>query len=139
MATPVCLDESIASVHLARAAIQLKSCRIINIKTGRVGGHTASIEIHDLAMQHQIPVWCGGMLESGIGRAHNLHLASLPNFALPGDTSASNRYWHRDIIHPEVTMDSNGLIHLPESPGMGYEVDTEYLESLVEKRFRLLV
>ena len=137
--TPVCLDESITSFHQAKAAITLKSCRIINIKTGRVGGHRESIQIHDLAMQHQIPVWCGGMLESGIGRAHNLALASLPNFSLPGDTSASNRYWHRDIIQPAVEMDSDGFIHLPETPGIGYDVDREYLESLVEKRFRQLV
>jgi O-succinylbenzoate synthase len=137
--TPVCLDESITSVHQAKAAIALKSCRIINIKTGRVGGHRESIQIHDLAMQHQIPVWCGGMLESGIGRAHNLALASLPNFSLPGDTSASDRYWHRDIIQPAVEMDSDGYIHLQETPGIGYEVDREYLESLVEKRFRQLV
>ncbi len=137
--TPVCLDESITSLHQAKAAIALNSCRIINIKTGRVGGHRESIRIHDLAMKHQIPVWCGGMLESGIGRAHNLALASLPNFTLPGDTSASDRYWHRDIIQPAVEMNSEGLIQLPEAPGIGYEVDREYLESLIEKRFRLLV
>jgi o-succinylbenzoate synthase len=137
--TPVCLDESITSLHVARAAALLKSCRIINIKTGRVGGHRESIRIHDLAMQNQFPVWCGGMLESGIGRAHNLALASLPNFSIPGDTSASERYWQRDIIAPAVEMDSEGFVHLPEKPGIGYEVDQEYLESLVEKRFRLLV
>ena len=139
MQTPICLDESITSLHVARAAIELKSCRIINIKTGRVGGHRESIRIHDLAMQNEIPVWCGGMLESGIGRAHNLALASLPNFSIPGDTSASDRYWHRDIIQPAVEMDAEGYVHLSERPGIGYEVDHEYLESLVEKRFRLLV
>jgi O-succinylbenzoate synthase len=137
--TPVCLDESIISARTARAAIQLKSCRIINIKTGRVGGHTESIWIHNLAAGHQIPVWCGGMLESGIGRAHNLTLAALPNFTLPGDTSASNRYWRRDIIHPPVVMDREGYVSLPSNPGIGYEVDEEYLNSLITERltFRL--
>jgi O-succinylbenzoate synthase len=137
--TPVCLDESITSLNQAKAAIALKSCKIINIKTGRVGGHHESIQIHDLAMQHQMPVWCGGMLESGIGRAHNLALASLPNFSLPGDTSASDRYWHRDIIEPAVRMSSDGYISIPDAPGIGYQVDRDYLESLIEKRFRLLV
>jgi O-succinylbenzoate synthase len=137
LSTPICLDESIASLHLAKAAVALKSCRIINIKTGRVGGHTESIRIHDLAQEHNIPVWCGGMLESGIGRAHNLALASLPNFTMPGDTSASNRYWHRDIISPAVEMDSEGIITIPEQPGISYDIDMEYIESLVTKRLRL--
>jgi len=132
MQTPLCLDESVISLRAALAAIELKSCRIINIKTGRVGGHTESIRIHNLAMQRGLPVWCGGMLESGIGRAHNLALASLPNFSLPGDTSASNRYWHRDIA--EVRMDPEGFITIPDTPGTGYEVDREYLESLVFAR-----
>jgi o-succinylbenzoate synthase len=139
METPVCLDESITSLPIAKAAVALKSCRIINIKTGRVGGHRESIRIHDLAQKTQIPVWCGGMLESGIGRAHNLALASLPNFTLPGDTSASSRYWHRDIIEPAVEMDRQGYVQIPDRPGIGYDVDREYLESLVEKRFRLQV
>lgn len=130
--TPICLDESIVSERAASAAIALKSCRIINIKTGRVGGHTESIRIHNLAQQHNIPVWCGGMLESGIGRAHNLALASLPNFTFPGDTSASARYWHRDIIDPPVTMDKQGFVTLPEKPGIGYEVDTDFLQSLLQ-------
>jgi O-succinylbenzoate synthase len=137
--TPVCLDESVPSLHMAKVAVALKSGRIINIKTGRVGGHTESMRIHDLAMENGIPVWCGGMLESGIGRAHNLALASLPNFSLPGDTSASNRYWHQDIIDPAVVMDSEGFIEIPEKPGMGYDVDQQYLDSLITKRFRLLV
>jgi len=132
MQTPICLDESVISLRAALAAIELKSCRIINIKTGRVGGHTESIRIHNLAMERGFPVWCGGMLESGIGRAHNLALASLANFLLPGDTSASNRYWHRDIA--EVKMDPDGFITLPDTPGTGYEVDREYLESLVFAR-----
>jgi O-succinylbenzoate synthase len=137
--TPVCLDESITSLHLAKAAIALKSCKIINIKTGRVGGHRESIRIHDLAREEKIPVWCGGMLESGIGRAHNLALASLPNFSIPGDTSASRRYWDRDIIQPAVEMDRDGYVHLLDQPGIGYNVDQEYLESLVQKKFRLQV
>lgn len=132
--TPVCLDESVISAAAAKAAIDLKSCRIINIKTGRVGGHTESIRIHDLAERNGIPVWCGGMLESGVGRAHNLALASLRNFTLPGDTSASERYWHRDIIHPAVEIDAEGYARLPEKPGIGYEVDTEYLHSLVYEK-----
>ena len=137
MQTPLCLDESVTSLRAARAAIELKSCKIINIKTGRVGGHAESIRIHNLAMERGFPVWCGGMLESGIGRAHNLALASLPNFLLPGDTSASNRYWHRDIA--EVKMDPDGFITLPETPGTGYPVDRLYLESLVFARSVLRV
>lgn len=139
IATPVCLDESVVSLRAAAAAIQLKSCKIINIKTGRVGGHTESILIHDLARDHGIPVWCGGMLESGIGRAHNLALASLENFKLPGDTSASERYWHRDVIVSPVVIDNEGFVHLPDKPGIGYDVDEDYLNSLIEKReaFRL--
>jgi O-succinylbenzoate synthase len=132
--TPVCLDESIHSFRAARAALQLKSCKIINIKTGRVGGHTESIKIHDLAKSQGVPVWCGGMLESGIGRAHNLALASLPNFTLPGDTSASKRYWNRDIIDPEVTIDREGYVTIPDKPGMGYEVNTEFLNSVVQQK-----
>jgi len=132
--TPICLDESVHSLRAAKAALQMKSCKIINIKTGRVGGHTESIRIHDLAKSHGVPVWCGGMLESGIGRAHNLALASLPNFTLPGDTSASSRYWHRDIIDPSVTIDHEGFATIPEKPGIGYEVNTEFLNSLVQQK-----
>jgi len=138
MKTPICLDESIVSSKAAQAAIDLKSCRIINIKTGRVGGHTESIRIHNAAMNHQIPVWCGGMLESGVGRAHNLALASLPNFTYPGDTSAGNRYWDRDIVDPPVIMDSNGFITLQEKPGIGYDVDHDFLNSLVVHRETVL-
>lgn len=132
--TPICLDESIVSLRSAEAAIEMKSCRIINIKTGRVGGHTASIGIHNYAMKNDIPVWCGGMLETGIGRAHNLALASLPNFKLPGDTSASNRYWDRDIIQPAVEMDSDGYVNIPQKPGIGYDVDLSFIDSLVFER-----
>jgi O-succinylbenzoate synthase len=132
--TPVCLDESIVSLRIAEAAIAMKSCRIVNIKTGRVGGHTASIKIHNFAMKNDIPVWCGGMLETGIGRAHNLALASLPNFKLPGDTSASSRYWDRDIIQPAVEMDSDGYIRLLQKPGIGYDVDLAFIDNLVFER-----
>lgn len=136
MKTPVCLDESVVSARAAEAAIRMGSCRIINIKTGRVGGHTESIRIHNLAMNSNIPVWCGGMLESGIGRAHNLALASLPNFQFPGDTSASSRYWHRDIIRPSVEIDAEGYVKIPEVPGIGFEVDQDYLSSLVLDRYQ---
>ena len=132
--TPVCLDESVHSSRAAQAALQMKSCRIINIKTGRVGGHSESIRIHNLAQSNNVPVWCGGMLESGIGRAHNLALASLKNFTLPGDTSASARYWHRDVIDPEVKIDRDGYATLPEKPGIGYDVNNEFLDSIVHQR-----
>ncbi|MFG6117911.1 o-succinylbenzoate synthase [Thalassobacillus sp. B23F22_16] len=118
--TPVCLDESIHSYEDARKAIDLGSCKIINIKIGRVGGLTESKKIHDLCLEREIPVWCGGMLESGIGRAHNIALTALSNFVMPGDTAASSRYWEKDLIEPEVTVD-NGMISIPEEPGIGYE------------------
>lgn len=118
--TPICLDESIHSAEDARKAIQLGSCKIINVKIGRIGGLTESKKIHDLCQKHNIPLWCGGMLESGIGRAHNIAITSLPNFTLPGDTAASSLYWGEDIIEPEVTVD-NGTITVPTLPGIGYE------------------
>jgi O-succinylbenzoate synthase len=131
MTTPICLDESITSVDLAEDMIALKSGRIVNIKPGRVGGLTASKEIHDVCMSAGIPVWCGGMLESGIGRAYNVALASLPNFSLPGDLSPSARYWHRDVVTPEWTMDSEGMVHVPtDRPGLGITVDRDFLDSL---------
>jgi O-succinylbenzoate synthase len=131
MATPICLDESITSVDRAEDMITLRSGKIVNIKPGRVGGFTASKEIHDVCMSAGIPVWCGGMLESGIGRAYNVALASLPNFSLPGDLSPSARYWHRDIVTPEWTMDSEGMVHVPnDRPGLGITVDREFLDSL---------
>ena len=102
--TPICLDESIHTVRIARDAIDAEACRIINIKPGRVGGHRESIELHDLCAAHGIPVWHGGMLESGIGRAHNIHLASLPNFSLPGDIAASKRYYQPDLIEPAIEV-----------------------------------
>ncbi|PLS18302.1 o-succinylbenzoate synthase [Bacillus sp. M6-12] len=127
ISTPVCLDESIHSYEDARKAIELGSCKIINIKIGRVGGMTEAKRIHDLCQQHNIPVWCGGMLESGIGRAHNIALTTLPNFIMPGDTAASSRYWERDIIDPEVTV-TDGMITVPEKPGIGYEPNLETIK-----------
>src|SRR5947208_651338 len=111
--TPLCLDESITDVERVEDMITLQSGRIVNIKPGRVGGFAQSIAIHDLCQRHGIPVWCGGMLESGIGRAHNVALASLPNFSLPGDLSPSARYWERDIVTPEWTMDGQGMVGAP--------------------------
>jgi O-succinylbenzoate synthase len=129
--TPICLDESITSVGHARDMIELGSGRIVNIKAGRVGGFSESIAIHDLCQAHGVPVWCGGMLESGIGRAHNVALASLPNFSLPGDVSPSARYWARDIVSPEWTMDATGHVTVPQdAPGLGVEVDRDRIESL---------
>lgn len=118
--TPICLDESIHSYEDARKAISLGSCQIINIKIGRVGGITEAKKIHDLCYSKGIPVWCGGMLESGIGRAHNIALTTLTNFTMPGDTAASKRYWEQDVIEPAVTVE-NGLIHVRDKPGIGYE------------------
>ena len=128
--TPICLDECIHGVEHARAAIETRACQIINIKLGRVGGHTSARRIHDLCEANSIPVWCGGMLESGIGRAHNIALATLPNFVLPGDVSASKRYWKRDIIEPEVETTAHGTIAIRDEPGFGYGLDLDYIRSL---------
>ena len=128
--TPICLDESITSVARAEDMITLGSGRIVNIKPGRVGGFTSSIAIHDVCQQNGIPVWCGGMFESGIGRAHNVALASLPNFTLPGDLSPSARYWARDIVIPEWTMSADGLVRVPTGVGIGVEVDRARIEEL---------
>jgi len=119
MATPLCLDESILSETTARQALEMGSCRIVNIKVGRVSGPAEAKKIHDLCQAQGVPVWCGGMLESGIGRAHNLHLASLPNFKFPNDLSASNRYWKRDLIDPEIVLEKGGVIRVPTAPGIG--------------------
>ena len=133
--TPLCLDESITSLDRAADMIALGSGRIVNIKPGRVGGFAASIAIHDLCAAHGIPVWCGGMLESGVGRAHNVALASLPNFTLPGDVSPSERYWDEDIVDPEWTMDREGWIEVPvDQPGLGVAVDRERVEELTVRR-----
>ncbi len=129
--TPVCLDESITGVDRAEDMIALGSGRIINIKPGRVGGFSESKAIHDLCERENIPVWCGGMLESGVGRAHNVALASLPNFKIPGDVSPSARYWEKDIVDPEWTMNSDGNVTVPnEAPGIGVRVDTDLVDNL---------
>ncbi len=126
--TPICLDESIHSLEDARKAVELGSTKIINIKIGRVGGLTEAKKIHDYCAENGIPVWCGGMLESGIGRSHNVALTTLPNFILPGDTAGSSRYWEKDIITPEVVAE-NGYITVPTEAGIGYEVDREAVEA----------
>lgn len=128
LSTPVCLDESIHSSDDARKAIELGSCKIINVKLGRVGGFTAARELHDVCRSQGVPVWCGGMLESGVGRAHNIALSALPGFTLPGDVSASRRYWKQDIIDPEVEVTSHGTIRVPETPGLGFAPNLERIE-----------
>ena len=128
--TPICLDECIRTPHHAEQAIALHACQILNIKLGRVGGFHAAKQIHDFAYAHRIPVWCGGMLESGIGRAHNIALSTLPGFTLPGDVSASKRYWKRDIINPPVEVSPQGTITVSTGPGFGYEIDMDYLKSV---------
>lgn len=128
--TPVCLDESIDSYENAKAAIELGSCEIINVKIGRVGGLAESIKIHDLAKENKIPLWCGGMLEAGVGRLTNIAITTLPNFVLPGDTASSSRYWEEDIITPEVVAE-NGVVQLSDKPGIGAEVDFEKMKKVL--------
>ena len=132
--TALCLDESITGVEQAKKALDLKSCRIINIKVGRVGGYSQALAIHHLCLTKGIPVWCGGMLESGIGRAHNIALASLPGFSLPGDISASSRYFTRDVIVPEVTVAADGTVAVPDGIGLGFELDLDFIESQTETK-----
>jgi O-succinylbenzoate synthase len=132
--TPICLDESIEQARDARHAIQLGACRVINIKPGRVGGFAESRRIHDLAMQAGIPVWCGGMLETGIGRAHNVALATLPNFRLPGDISASDRYWAEDIVEPPFRLQRDGSIGVPSRWGLGIRVKLDLVERLTVRQ-----
>ncbi|MBM3180339.1 MAG: o-succinylbenzoate synthase [Chloroflexi bacterium] len=127
--TPVCLDESILTPRHARYAIEMKACRIINIKAGRLGGLSRAVMVHDLCQQQHMPVWCGGMLETGIGRASNLALASLPNFVLPGDVSASDRYYARDITHERFVLNSDSTIDVPRGAGLGVTIDEEALKS----------
>ena len=135
--TPICLDESIKTVAAASAALDVGACRIINIKPGRVGGHTESLKVHNLCQERSIPVWCGGMLESGIGRAHNIHLSTLQNFLLPGDVAASARYYEPDLIEPGITVDSNGRIVVPDGPGLGVNVVTDRVERATERQLVL--
>jgi O-succinylbenzoate synthase len=126
--TPVCLDESIHSFQAAADAIELQACSIINVKPGRVGGYLEARRIHDLCAEHSIPVWMGGMLETGVGRAGNVAMAAMPNFTLPGDTSASDRYYHRDITEPFVLRD--GRLDVPDGPGIGVTVDDDRLREV---------
>src|SRR5438309_2892866 len=129
LTTPICLDESITGLARAKQALELGSCRIINVKIGRVGGYSQALAIHDLCCSSDIAVWCGGMLESGVGRAHNIALARLPGFSLPGHISASSRYFERDVIVPEVSVDDDGTVEVPQGPGLGFEVDLDYINA----------
>jgi O-succinylbenzoate synthase len=135
--TAICLDESIRNRRDALAAIEMESCRIINIKLGRVGGFSEAIAVHNATEQRGIPVWCGGMLESGIGRAHNIALSTLDNFSLPGDVSASQRYWAEDIVEPEITVTAKGEIVVPTSAGRGYAVRTDLIEKLTVRKEKI--
>ena len=128
--TAICLDECINHAGHARAAIELGACRIINIKLGRVGGHSGARRVHDVCRGSALPVWCGGMLESGIGRAHNIAMSTLPGFTLPGDVSASSRYWNEDIIEPEVEVTPKGTIRVANDPGLGYVIKRDLVERL---------
>jgi o-succinylbenzoate synthase len=137
LATPVCLDESIHSVRRGRDAIDAGACRIINIKPGRLGGHGESIRLHDLCASRAVPVWHGGMLESGIGRAHNLHLSSLPNFSLPGDVAASRRYYDPDLIDPPIQVGADGTIPVPDGGGIGVHVVEDRVERATIRRLEI--
>jgi O-succinylbenzoate synthase len=128
--TPICLDECIRNAHHAEQAIRLRACGIVNIKLGRVGGFSEARKVHDVCQSAGIPVWCGGMLEAGIGRAHNIALASLPNFVLPGDVSASKRYWKQDIIVPAVETTPAGTIELRDGVGFGYDLDHDFIKAI---------
>ncbi len=132
--TAICLDESIVSARSAAFAMEIGACRIINVKVGRVGGFSEAISVHDVAHSQKIPVWCGGMLETGIGRAHNIALSTLANFSLPGDVSASKRYWKEDIIDPEVEVSPQGMIAVSDQPGTGYRVKTDLIEKLTVRK-----
>jgi O-succinylbenzoate synthase len=135
--TDICLDESIHTVRAGGDAIDMGACRIINIKPGRVGGHTASIRLHDVAASRGIPVWHGGMLESGIGRAHNIHLSTLPNFSLPGDVAASKRYYAPDLIDPEIEVRGDGTIAVPEGAGIGINVVQDRVKAATQEHMEL--
>ena len=132
--TAICLDECIHNTRHALTAIELKACRIINIKLGRVSGHSEARLMQDTCRAHGVPVWCGGMLESGIGRAHNIAMSALPGFSLPGDVSASRRYWTEDIIEPAVEVTSRGTILVPKTPGLGYAVKRDFVEKITVRR-----
>jgi len=132
--TAICLDESIISARSAAFALDIGACRIVNVKVGRVGGFSEALSVHDVCQSHNIPVWCGGMLETGIGRAHNIALSTLPNFSLPGDVSASKRYWKEDIIDPEVEVSPQGMIAISNQPGTGYRVKPDLIEKLTVRK-----
>jgi len=134
IATPVCLDESIHSAEDARKAIEIGACKIVNIKLGRVGGFAAAKQVHDVCRARNVPVWCGGMLESGIGRAHNIAMSALPGFTLPGDVSASKRYWSEDIIDPEVTVSTRGTIQVPQAAGLGYSPNRQRIDACTVRK-----
>jgi o-succinylbenzoate synthase len=137
ISTPICLDEPIKSPEDARKAIELKSGKIINLKNGRVGGHKQSKKVEKICREAGIPVWCGGMLESGIGRAHNIAISTLAGYTMPGDVSASKRYWHEDIIEPAVEVSENGTIVAPEKAGIGFEVKRERIDKLTIRKFKV--
>lgn len=128
--TPICLDECIHGLRDTQAAVEMRACGVINIKLGRVSGHTEARKIEEYCRKQGVPVWCGGMLESGIGRAHNIAMSTLPGFILPGDVSASQRYWDEDIIEPEVTVSEHGTIAVPQGPGIGFEVKRGLIDKL---------
>jgi o-succinylbenzoate synthase len=132
--TAICLDESIVSARSAAFALETGACRIINVKVGRVGGFTEALAVHDVCQSHNVPVWCGGMLETGIGRAQNIALSTLANFSLPGDVSASRRYWKEDIIEPEVEVSPQGMIGISDQPGRGYRIKPDLIEKLTVRK-----
>jgi O-succinylbenzoate synthase len=134
ISTPICLDESIHNADDARKALQIGAGKIINIKLGRVGGFTEAKRVHEVCRARNVPVWCGGMLESGIGRAHNIAMSTLPGFTLPGDVSASKRYWAEDIIDPQVTVSAQGTIHVPQTAGLGYTPNHRRIEKLTVRK-----
>ncbi|MGO8791075.1 MAG: o-succinylbenzoate synthase [Terriglobia bacterium] len=134
ISTPICLDESIHTADDARKALEIGAGKIINIKLGRVGGFTAARQVHDVCRVRNVPVWCGGMLESGIGRAHNIAMSTLPGFTLPGDVSASKRYWSEDIVDPEISVSQRGTILIPQGAGLGYTPNQERIEKLTVRK-----
>ena len=135
--TSICLDESIVSARSAACAVETGACRIVNIKVGRVGGFSEALAVHEVCQANKVPVWCGGMLETGIGRAHNIALSTLSNFSLPGDVSASKRYWKEDIIDPEVEVTPQGMIAIRDKPGTGYRVKSDLIEKLTVRKATL--
>jgi O-succinylbenzoate synthase len=136
--TPVCLDECIKNAHICEQALAIGAGRIVNLKLGRVGGFAESKRVHDICQAHKVPVWCGGMLESGVGRAHNIAMSTLANFILPGDVSASKRYWKQDVIVPPVEVSAQGTITVSQKPGLGYDIDQDFIDSITVRREELV-